>query len=410
MPSATWDWLLCDGNGKALAELTTGSGKQITRKRNYYTECQCVLSHDDGSAQALLDAVEKGPWPTMRAYRRGAGSTNVLRFNGWLAPFTEELEESGSITAVFRSPFWRLYGDGSTTGRFTEALTAEEKIADEIAASLVRLAGCGFAEKGAVADTSFNETSYVNSFGVGLGIGTLASTVARFVSYKYANIGQAIVYLSQMLEGFDFSETFIEGGVSDGRGTPLLALFNTFAKLGSVRTATFQYGPATLANVSKVERSTAPPENAIRLLGGSGAVSDFSVSESVAGVLASVEKLGSWPSQQSASGQPTLEALEKRAVALLRTSAVRTYTLFPDFSVANCPQPYDDFDIGDTVGFYGSKNAFHANLNVRVNEMDLMIDDEGNETTSMPNPQSLVPGDETDLLHTNFTVETGNAN
>src|SRR5437868_480291 len=88
--TASWEWLLCDGKGNPLADLTAAAGKQLIFKRNYYAEAQFVISHEDEAAYPLLEAVRNGPFPTLRCYRRLAGqAAGTLRFNGYLAPFSE---------------------------------------------------------------------------------------------------------------------------------------------------------------------------------------------------------------------------------------------------------------------------------------------------------------------------------
>ena len=72
--------------------------------------------------------------------------------------------------------------------------------------------------------------------------------------------------------------------------------------------------------------------------------------------------------------------------------------------MANCPLPFDNFWLGDTVPFYGNRYAFQESLNVRVNELAIVIDENGNETSNIPDPHS--GGSEApDLLHTVFKVQ-----
>lgn len=398
-PTASWEWLLCDGKGNPLADLTTAAGKQLIFKRNYYTEAQFVISHEDAAAYPLLEAVRNGPFPTLRCYRRlGNEPAGVLRFNGYLAPFSETLQESGLITAIFRSPFGQLIGDGtSSSGRYTSGgITAEEKYADDIAVSLIKLYG-GAGNIGE-ADPTFNEQTYSETHPVGLKIGNTAKTQLRFITYRHQNVGQAIIYLSQMLEGFDFDETFVEQGET-------LALFNTYQAQGTLKEgARFQYGPGTLANVSKVERVTSSPINKVRLIGGQGILA-----ETEAEMAESQAKYGKWETQQATTGTTILTFLEARAKALRRAFPVKTFRFEPDLAVENCPKPWDDFWLGDTVPFYGRRGAFEENLVMRLNEITIVIDENGYETATIPDPHALSAEDReirTDLLHTNLTFET----
>jgi hypothetical protein len=385
--AGTWDFLLCDGHGSPLAELTTASGKQIKYKRNHFTEAQLVLSHKDAACGLLLEAAEGGPMPTMRAYRRSTGQVNgTLRFNGYLAPFTEQLEENTLLTATFRSPFGRLYGDGTSgTGRYTRnSLVAEEKDAGLIAASLIWLYGGAGIVGGT--DGTFNEAKYEETSFAGLGIGIVEPTVNRTITYPYANVGQAIINLSECVGGFDFDETFVEAGEE-------LARFNTYISQGTTRPAAlFQYGPGTLANVTGIEVTSGNPVNVIKLIGPKGL---FAEKENAA----SVARYGRWYYEQQMTDATSQEVLEARCTALLRETPIRTIALKPDLAEPSCPQPFDDFWLGDTVNFYGHRYTFTEELSPRVDEINLTIDENGNETAAIPDPFTATD-QSPDLLHT----------
>jgi hypothetical protein len=396
--SASWDFLLCNGHGEPLAELTTAAGKQIKYSRNRFSEAQFVLSHQDAATKLLLEAMKEGPMPTMRAYRKSAGQVNgVLRFNGYLSPFTEELGETSLLTAMFRSPFGRLYGDGSSgTGRYTGAsIIAEEKNADSIAVSLILLyGGTGGAIPLGTADPIFNELKYEETSYAGLSIGTNAVTVPRTIEYKHNNVGQAIINLSECLEGFDFDETFVEGVGPE----PTLAAFNTYKSQGESKpSAMFQYGPGTLSNVAGVERTTGSPINVVQLQGGQGLTA-------VAEEPLSIAKYGKWYFNETMTDANNLAVLESRAKALLREGPLKTLSITPDFAVPNCPLPWDDFWLGDTVSFYGNSGGFQENLNPRVNELTIVIDENGYETSAIPDPFSATQ-ESPDALHTVLKVQ-----
>lgn len=412
--SAQWEWVLCDGHGKPLAELTTASNKTINFRRNYYAEASFVISHLDAAAYPLLEAVEHGPLPTLRAYRQGVGATSsVLRFNGYLAPFTEELEELGTITAVFRSPFGRLYGDGwSGSGRYSaHGITAEEVHGDEIAASLIKLYGglstgvTGAEDPNFLSEGGPEHAKYEEAYFTGLTIGELASTAKRTITYKFANVGQAIILLSQMTEGFDFYETFV---AEQSTSVPIMSRFNTTSHQGEEKQhARFGYGPGTVANCKKVTRTTAAPINKSRLIG-SGSIA----STTEEGMTESLEKYGRWMSQQQVSSLPNIEVIEKRAKELLRAEPVKTVIFVPDLSQSSCPQPFDDFYLGDELPFYGNYGAFKQTGLCRLNEFQIAIDENGFEQAEVPNAQKLSKEErksKSDILHSSLILETGNA-
>ena len=112
--AAQWNFLLCNGRNEPVAELVRASGRQVKFSRNMYAEAQLVLSHQDPEAEKLLNLLEEGPVPTLRAYRKSPGQTSgVLRFNGYLAPFTETARRDsphhGHVPLALRSVVWRRH-------------------------------------------------------------------------------------------------------------------------------------------------------------------------------------------------------------------------------------------------------------------------------------------------------------
>jgi hypothetical protein len=350
MPAA-WTWLLCDASGSAVAELTTATARSLTFRRNTYSEATLVLSHDDEAAQLLLNALQNTGIPTLRCYRRGTNDTiGVLRFNGYLAGLSETLEDASALTAVFRGPFGRLIGDGPDRGRFTAgsvSFTATD--AGQIAKQLI-------------------DTTHLDGFTGLATTGSIQPSKTRDRLYQYANIGEAIVNLTEVLDGFDFEEVYTEGGTT-------LALFNVYARQGQDRPAArFEYGPETLGNVRSVQRTTQPPINVATVLGANGLTG-------LVYDLASRIKYGTWWTQQSAVDVVEQQTLNDKAQALLRPNPVKTIQFVPDLDLS--PLPWEDWWLGDTIRFYARRGAFTEDLTVRVNSFTLIIDDNGLEQTEI---------------------------
>jgi len=367
---AEHSWQIADGAGTALAELTTAAGKTLSVVRDHFVECQAVISHHDAAASLLLDALSTGI-PQLRVYRRSAGAASAtLIFRGNLAPFTEDVEESALLSLVFRSPFARLLGDGSDRGRFTGEVF--ERFATD------------------AGQIAFDLLDFTNTEGdTGLGEGTRDVTVSRDRAYQYANIGEAIVDLSRVADGFDFSETFIESGAT-------LANLNIHASLGDDRPdAKFEYGETTLNNVRALSRTQQPPINAVRVLGANGLVG-------TAEHAVSIDTYDLWPLQASASDIDIQSALDEKAEALLRPNWIKTVDFTPEYGLANCPQPFDDFDVGDTVRFFARREALAEDVAVRVNGLTIVVDENGYEVTEIQDP--LTP-DEEAFIRANLSLE-----
>lgn len=217
--------------------------------------------------------------------------------------------------------------------------------------------------------------------GLSVDAGDVVATVTREQTYEYANIGEAIISLTQMLDGFDFEEVFVENG-------EVLAEFHVYARMGSEVDARFEYGPATLANCRGVSRATSQPANGVRVIGATGLVS----------VLGATNNYGQWFYQLSATNIEEQESLDNKAYGVLRPDPIRTLSFTPEYGLDNCPKPWDDFWIGDTVQFYGRRDSFEEDTSLRVNAITVVVDDNGNETAEIPDP--LTPGEEAALRAT----------
>jgi hypothetical protein len=349
--SASWTLLLCDSAWNGLAELTTASGRTIDYRRNSYAEAACVISHDDDAAPILFDALRSGI-PRLKAYRRSDGaSSSALRFAGYLAPFTEGADEAAFISLVFRSPFGRLIGDGTGRGRFTAASVAYPATdAGTIATSLI---------------TTTNADSPTD-----LTVGGAQVTKTRDRAYQFANVGEAIINLTNVLDGFDFEEAFTETG----------ATFNVWAALGQDRPAAqFQYGAETLSNVRAMARTTQPPINRATVVGANGL---YALKQD----LVSQAAYGLWPAQASASDVTEQATLDDKAQAMLRPDPVKTVTFQPEFGLESCPRVFDDFALGDTVRFYARRGALTESVSTRVNGFKVVIDEDGFEASEIADP------------------------
>lgn len=370
----TWTWQLCDTNGDGLAELSTAAGRQITYQRNSPSEAQFTISHEDDAASLLLGSLYSKGVPQLKCYRRGPNdSAATLRFRGWLVAIEEEIEETALLTASFRSPFATLYGNGNDTGRFLySATTYTATDAGLIAKALI--------------DSTNN---YINRAGNPTGLGTdsalIALTKPRDRTYPLGtNIGSAIVDLTNVLDGFDFYETFI-----DGAGQTL-AMFNVVSSQGQDLPAVkFEYGPQTLNNVRSASRTISTPTNAPLVLGGNGLLSQWTGNN--IGV-----KYNRWETKAEFTDVVEQATLDDKAKGLTRDNPVKTITFQPEYRLS--PLPFDDFNLGDIVRFYARRGAFTeatTGLNsptqptpVRINGFTVTIDENGFETAEIDDPIS----------------------
>jgi len=340
--------MLADHAGNNLAELSTASGRALTFTRNGVPEARMTIAHEDDAAGLLLGELRNGI-PLLRGYRDGA-----LRFHGYLAPFDETLEEATALNLVFRGPFGKLLGDGQSPGRFTAAdrrFTATD--AGQIAKGLI------------------DDANTAGETGISTA-GSVEASKSRDRSYQYANVGESIIALTRFLDGFDFEVVPTE--YTSGK----IGTFTVYAQQGAVQpNARFEYGPTTLANVRSVTRQRQPPRNAVTVLGGNNTAVTATDASSIA-------KYGRWEWQASATEVLETATLIDLAAALVRSDPIKVVKFTPDPALA--PSPWDDYWLGDTIQFYGRRDAFEDAVQMRVNAIQVVIDDDGNETHEIEEP------------------------
>lgn len=339
--------------------------------RNSYLEASCTLSVDDEAAMLLASELAKG-WPRLHIYRRSNGANDAaLVFNGHLAPITATAEVGSTLTITARSPFARLLGGGSGGGRFSVGgvYTAQDA--------------------GSIVDGLLVETNFAGD--TGLAIGNVEPTRLRDLTHPFGqSIGEAIVNLSAMLDGFDFRERFVYTATAP---TAPMAHLDIYASLGVDQPgARFEYGEDTLANLRAVGVTIAQPVNIVQLSGAHGLAAYVTDS-------ASVLTYGAWPIFKSFPSISVQSTLDARAAALLRPRPVKTYAMTPD---PTAPKPWDDFYLGDTGHLHIDRGALQETTAVRINAFTVVVDDDGLESAEIPDPRSP---DEEDTLHAAVEVE-----
>jgi hypothetical protein len=174
------------------------------------------------------------------------------------------------------------------------------------------------------------------------------------------------------------------GAVSPSALPPLWnaeAFLNIVPEMGQVNSgARFEYGPTTLSNVLNMSRTTTPPLNSLFVTGGNGLTSIYQDATSVATYGQRYWGHYDFP---DVVDQPTLDA---KARALTRPNPVKTLTLIPELGLDNCPQPFDDWNLGDTVPFLASRGALSENTQLRINGFTIPLSDDGEESVSVDDP------------------------
>lgn len=158
------------------------------------------------------------------------------------------------------------------------------------------------------------------------------------------------------------------------------AFLNIVPSMGQAQpNARFEYGPTTLSNVLSMGRTTTNPLNTLFVTGGNGLTSTYSDATSVG-------KYGQWWGHYDFPDVIDQDTLDAKARALCRPNPVKTLTLVPELGLDNCPKPFDDWGLGDTVSFLASRGALSENTTLRINGFTVPVDENGLETVSVDDP------------------------
>lgn len=336
----------CDQQGVSLCDVRAAF--KLTYGRNQAAKCEITLPDIEAEQATLLVAALTSGMPRMRVWRWAEGADEgTLVLNAVWMPMQEHAEDgeqtAGTVAATFRDPFALL------EQRYTSFNhTASGLDASEIAWGLIN-------------------TTNVLEGDTGILAWIFEDTVDRDRTYDDKQIAEAVTQLTEVQGGFDFEMAPVDEGTT-------IAHFNTFVRQGLDRSAgagavVFEYGPGTAGNVRSVDRETRSPVNKALVIGAEGLRAEKSDAASIA-------KYGTYKVVDQAIDVIEQATLDDKAQALLRPDPVRVVAFTPDPEAA--PQPWDDYWIGDTVRFYANHGSLSLDVNVRVNGIEVSVDEDGN--------------------------------
>lgn len=319
----------------------------LTWARNGAFTSEVALDIESDEASLLVRALRDG-YPRLKLWVDTGNDPKPLVANAPWAPMKatgpDDKDLANTLSAAFASP-QRLLDRRATDGVRTFAAT----------------------DQGLIMWTLVNETN-VNEGSTGIRIGTIEPTVARDRTYEDKQIGSALTEMSQVDGGPDFEIEPVDEGTVCGA-------FNVMGRQGNdlstgENAVIFEYGPGTIGNVSHYDGETRDVVNKARVIGANGLRGTATDAASIA-----VYGTHMNPPEQmlDVSEQSTLDA---KARALLQPAPVQVVAFDPDPVLA--PQPIIDYWLGDTVRFRARHGCINVDLAVRVNVIQLAVDQEGN--------------------------------
>lgn len=328
-----WTAVLCSRTGEPIAELPPDFTLRF--ERNRAASARPTLDHGSPAGE-LLDTLATG-LPQLRVYLDGE-----LWLSGRWAPQRERspANDPSTLEAEFRSPF------GGLERRYLRAgdVTFTNTDAGQIAASVINTQN-GYADTGIL-------------------VGTIEPTVSRDRTYDVGKeAAEAIVQLTEVQGGFDFTETPLDPRSSGGK----LSLFDVLASLGTDRSglARFEQGPGTLDNTAAIERDWLLPINRATVGGAPGSTAQVATDQ------ASIDKYGLWEQYTVESDVSEAATLAAKAAALLRLDPVQIVRIDPDPDGGIRPKA--DYWLGDTISVKANRDAFQLATTIRVDVIEITV-------------------------------------
>jgi hypothetical protein len=338
-----WTLLLDDHTSTELAELSV-----VPTMRWEIGKATSVTFSLDQLADAageLAGALANGI-PRLRAYRDG-----VLRAHGHWRPQQDTADAEGATAqCTFRGPFARL-----ETRHLRAVLTRTQVDQGQIIFDALAAAN-------AIAPT-------------GLAAGTLQASKLRDRTYEPGKqIAELIVQMTEVIDGCEVIERPVDNNPA------ILAALDITGELGQDRSAEvrFELGQDTLSNLQGFEREIILPINHATVSGQDGTDTEPGPAPQVASDQASINKWGLYEATLALSDVTQAGTLLERAQALIRPDPGRTVTLTPDPTQA--PQPWDEWWLGDTVGYLVDEGAVVDEGTARPVALEIVLDESGNET------------------------------
>jgi hypothetical protein len=209
----------------------------------------------------------------------------------------------------------------------------------------------------------------------GLAAGTLTPSKLRDRTYEPGKqIAELIVQMTEVIDGCEFIERAID---SDPAILAALDIAGTFGQDRSDEVR-FELGQDTLSNLLGFEREIVLPINHATVTGQEGDATTPGPAPQVVQDAASIAKWGLYEATLALSDVTQAGTLLERAQALIRPDPGRTVTLSPDPTQA--PQPWDEWWLGDTIGYLVDEGALVDAGTARPVALEITLDESGNET------------------------------
>lgn len=350
LPDLTW--VLCDHTGSPLRGSHIAQKRRLVASRNRSMEARLSFGLHDEAAISVFEALRNGI-PQLRVY---LGNDPTPVFSGHWTPMkgSSAVDSESMVDLVFRDAFDRL------AYRWTDVLTTTYTALD-----------AGLIAKDLIDDLATAVVLMPTPTGIATNTAWIEPTKERDRTYVNKNVAEAIIELTEVIEGFDWYPTYLDP--RDNAGSTMR--FNVAARpAGTDRTSDvrFEYGAGTLENCSGYSFSTSLPITLFRTTGTDPLGGD----SQEGGHDAALARYGAYMAVAAFPDVTETATLAEHGFALLRDAPAHVTDFSPDPELS--PLPWRDFWVGDTVSWLVDDGAMQEQSAMIVQSIEIGIDDSDN--------------------------------
>lgn len=336
-----------DGDDNFLGEFDTFRKLKFGKKLNYYGSASFEVPVQDPKAESLIALRIYSVW----IYRVDEEGNETLKWSGEQALRQGKLDDKGGNWVTIYCYTWleQFYG------RYTSAFRLFTQV-----------------DAGEIAWTLIDETQADSDFGITEG--TIETTMPRDREYKNQNIGEALVNLTNVINGFDLE-------INDSK------VLNIYASQGVDRSdLIFEYG-YNIKEMTISEDFTHPANRAI-ILGTSGDPSgSLRVERDDASSQTQYKLREALSNEMTTSDTETLEekgdaVLRKFGLPLLKTSMDLVRSSYPTI---------DDFALGDIITLKVINGIYNIEEQFRIYEWDITFNEDNTEKLDLVLGNFIIP-------------------
>ena len=229
-------------------------------------------------------------------------------------------------------------------------------------------------DAGTIAWGLINTTQGLSGGNLGITQGTIQTTQNRDRTYLDEKIGEKIIQLTEVINGFDFE-------ITPSIKVNTLGVFNVYSKRGStLNTFRLEYGEGLKNNIQSWSRKRTLSDmfNSVIVEGEGLGETILTSTQTDTALISSVGLLEARVQEKSVNVQTTLDTKAQEFIRVRKTEQ----PLY-DITVNNAYNDFGKYDVGDIVPVRIKYGYLDINTTMRIYGIDVRVSDSGEEVIKL---------------------------